>query len=305
VARARSCLIVNPVASGVGARTIEEARDALEEFSDVEIVRTERRGHAEELARAAASDGVAAVVVLAGDGTANEVVNGAAGKVPIGVLPAGGTSVLSRALGLPRSVDASARRIGAAIADGRTRTISLGTIDGRRFAFAAGIGFDADAVRRVDARGRDSGRRPGDGYFLLQVARTLTQGRYRRPLLTVEAPGHEPVRGASLFVANGNPWTYLGPVPLRMAPRATFEGGLDLVVASSMAIRNVPAYARYLFVTGGHDRDADQRLRYLHDVESVIVRCDEPLPAQADGDDLGDVTELHLGVIRDGAELLV
>ena len=35
------------------------------------------------------------------------------------------------------------------------------------------------------------------------------------------------------------------------------------------------------------------------------MRCDEPLPAQADGDDLGDVTELHLGVIRDGAELLV
>jgi diacylglycerol kinase family enzyme len=305
VARARSFLIVNPVASGVGARTIGEARAGLEEFSDVEVVRTERRGHAEELARAAASDGVAAVVVLAGDGTANEVVNGAAGKVPIGVLPAGGTSVLSRSLGLPRSVGASARRIGAAIADGRTRSISLGTIDGRRFAFAAGIGFDADAVRRVDARGRESGRRPGDVYFALQVARTLAQGRYREPLLTIEAPGQEPLRGASVFVANGNPWTYLGPVPLRLAPRARFEGGIDVVVASSMALRNVPAYARYLFVTGGHRGNTDSRLRYLHDVDSLTIRCDEPLPAQADGDDLGDVAELRLGVVRDGAEVLV
>jgi diacylglycerol kinase family enzyme len=202
-------------------------------------------------------------------------------------------------------VGASARRVGAAIADGRSRSISLGTIDGRRFAFAAGIGFDAEAVRRVDARGRDSGRRPGDGYFLLQVARTLADGRYRRPLLTVEAPGHEPVRGASVFAANGHPWTYLGPVPLRLAPRARFEGGIDVVVASSMAVRNVPAYARYLFVTGGHRQDTDNRLRYLHDVESLTVRCDEPLPVEADGDDLGDVLELQLGVIRDAARLLV
>ena len=222
MARARSCLIVNPVASGVGSRTIGEARDALEEFSDVEVVRTERRGHAEELARAAASDGVAAVVVLAGDGTANEVVNGAAGKVPIGVLPAGGTSVLSRALGLPRSVDASARRIGAAIADGRTRTISLGTIDGRRFAFAAGIGFDADAVRRVDARGRDSGRRPGDGYFLLQVARTLTQGKYRRPLLTVEHPAtsRSAERAFSSPTGIHGPISGLCPYAWPLAPRS-------------------------------------------------------------------------------------
>jgi diacylglycerol kinase family enzyme len=305
VARARAVLIVNPVASGVRAYTISEARTALEEFCEVEVVRTEHRGHAEGLASAAASDGAAAVVVLAGDGTANEVVNGAAGKVPIGVLPAGGTSVLSRALGLPRSVSASARRVGAAIADGRTRTISLGTIDGRRFAFAAGIGFDADAVRRVDARGRDSGRRPGDAYFALQVARTLVGGRYRRPLITVEAPGREPVRGASVFVANGHPWTYLGRVPLRLAPRARFEGGIDVVVATTMAARNAPAYIRYLFVTGGHRSDRDHRLRYLHDMDSVTVRCDEPLPAEADGDDLGDFTELRLGVDRDGAELLV
>ena len=47
---------------------------------------------------------------MGGDGTANEVLNGAGDALPIGVLPAGGTSVLPRALGMPRDIGRAARR---------------------------------------------------------------------------------------------------------------------------------------------------------------------------------------------------
>src|SRR5438477_214064 len=74
--------------------------------------------------------------------------------VPIGFLPGGGESVLPRALGLPRDPVRAARQVADALAVGRSRRISLGRVNGRRFGFGAGIGLPAEVVRRVDALGR-------------------------------------------------------------------------------------------------------------------------------------------------------
>src|SRR5207237_3516959 len=121
---------------------------------------TERRGHAVELAREAEGD---ALFVLSGDGGYNEVLNGVDGRVPIGFLPGGRTNVLPRALGLPRDAVAAVR----AAVRGKPRTISLGRVNGRRFGFAAGLGLDAEAVRRVEALGRSpDGSRRGDPVFI-------------------------------------------------------------------------------------------------------------------------------------------
>ena len=65
----------------------------------VETLRTERAGHAIELAREARAE---AIVVFSGDGGFNEVLNGVRPGVAVGFVPGGGTSVLPRALGLPR-----------------------------------------------------------------------------------------------------------------------------------------------------------------------------------------------------------
>ena len=102
------------------------------------------------------------LVVFSGDGTYNEAINGAAGKLPFGFVPGGGASVFPRALGLPRDPVAAAERAAEALDRGRTISIGLGRVNGRRFCFSAGIGFDAEAVRRIDRRGRDEdGRRAG------------------------------------------------------------------------------------------------------------------------------------------------
>ena len=104
-----------------------------------------------------------AILVFSGDGTYNEALNGADGRIPFGFLPGGGTSVLPRALGLPREPVDAARAIGEALAAGRTRRIGLGSVNGRRFCFSAGLGFDGEAVRRpAGGAGPCSGcRRPG------------------------------------------------------------------------------------------------------------------------------------------------
>src|SRR5690349_19843210 len=105
----RIALIVNPFASGVTERTIERVEAALGARADVTTLRTERPRHATELAQDASSDGFDAIVGLSGDGGYNEILNGLHTAMPVGFVPGGGTSVLPRALGLPRDPARAAR----------------------------------------------------------------------------------------------------------------------------------------------------------------------------------------------------
>jgi diacylglycerol kinase family enzyme len=298
-------LIVNPVASRVGPRSIRVVMSALEPHCEVELVETHARGHAGALAAEAVQLGFDGVAAMGGDGTANEVLNGASDALPIGVLPAGGTSVLPRALGMSRNIGTAAREVADALVQGRERRINLGVVNGRRFAFAAGVGADAQAVRLVDGAGRPKGRRPSDAYFAAQIMRTLLRGDFREPLLEVSLHDQVVASGVSVFAANVHPWSYLGPFALKLAPRATFEGGLDVVVPSDMRRRHLPRYATQLLVTGSQARRPDKLLAYLHDVDDVRVTCSRPLPMHADGDDLGDVEEAVFGVAHNAARMLV
>jgi diacylglycerol kinase family enzyme len=157
----------------------------------------------------------------------------------------------------------------------------------------------------VDGAGRARGRRPGDAYFAAQIMRTLLRGDFRTPQLEVSMDGHVVARGVSVFAAKVHPWSYLGPIALKLAPLATFEGGLDVVVPSDMRRRHLPRYATQLLVTGSQARRADRLLSYFHDVDAMSVTCSRSLPVHVDGDDLGDVEEAVFGVARNAARMLI
>jgi diacylglycerol kinase family enzyme len=271
-----SILIVNPKASGVSGKVVERVRAAL--APDVQVLETGGPGDATAMAQQHEST-ADAIYVFSGDGTYNEVVNGVTGTVPLGFLPGGGTSVLPRALGLGRDPVAAARLAASGVA----KAIGLGRVNGRRFTFNAGIGLDAELVRRIDNRGRrDDGRRPGDLAFTNEVLRLLTERRGRFPD-TLEVEGEGPA--AFAVVANCRPYTYVGPLGLPIAPRASFDGGLDLVAPSNIRVVDLPrlALAALRGARPGHG------LLVLHDRDRIVVRCRRPLPLQADGEDLGDV----------------
>jgi diacylglycerol kinase family enzyme len=295
----RVVLIVNPYSSGVSRRRLADVEAALARKAEVVVRQTHAKGHAVELAAEAAED-ADAVVVFSGDGTYNEAINGAAGKVPFGFVPGGGASVFPRALGLPRDAVAAAERAAEALDRGRTISIGLGRVNGRRFCFSAGIGFDAEAVRRIDRRGRDEdGRRAGNAFFAATVVGILIESRLRiPPQLTVEGFG----RAACLFVANGRPYTYAGPFPVTIAEDADFGGGLDFAAPREIS----PAAAPSLALRGFRGTLAgDRRVLAGHDLDGFDVHCDRPLPLQVDGEDLGDVTEASFSAERDALEVLV
>ncbi len=284
----RTALIVNPYASRV---TPELAAQVSRALGADETIFTQRAGHATELAREVEAE---RVVVFSGDGGFNEVLNGARPETVLGFVPGGGTSVLPRALGLPRDPLAAAARI----ARGRTRRMSLGRANGRRFGFAAGIGLDAELIRRVDALGRrEDGKRPGDAAFAWTALKTLAAARLRfEPALEIEGHG----RAAFALVANTDPYTYVGTLPLRLPRGARIEAGLDLLAPRSFRARSLPGAARYL-VTGR----TRLPLVELHDADRIVVRCDAPMPLQLDGEDLGDVTEVVFEAERDAVDVLV
>ena len=278
----RAVLIVNPFASRVTEERISAVERALMRSAYVRTVRTERPRHAVELAREAAD--ADALIVFSGDGGFNEVLNGVdRNDLPLGFVPGGGTSVLPRVLGFPRDPVEAAERLANALAEGRTRHISTGRVNGRRFAFNAGIGLDAEAVRRIDERGRSpEGKRPGDLAFVGAFARMLFERRGRfDPALEIEGYG----RAALLLVANVNPYTFMKALAIQAAPEAVFEEGLDFLAPVSLTPRTLPPLL-FALATG---RPARNALR-AHDLDRIVVRCDEPLPLQADGEDLGDVT---------------
>jgi diacylglycerol kinase family enzyme len=268
-------LIANPFASRV---TEERLRAVERELRPVETLLTERRGHATELAREAAGG---EVWVLGGDGVVNEVLNGLRPNVALGIVPGGHTNVFARAL----------RRSGA-------RRISLGRVNGRRFGFAAGLGVDSETVREMETVQRArAGRRPGDLAYARMVAARLLRGYSAR--LDLHGFG----RASILLVSNDRVFTYAGPRPLVLAGEARFELGLDFVAPERI---DPTALARFVpRLAAGRGLAGARGVLAGHDLDRIEVACDEPLPLQADGEDLGDVREAVFEAERDALTVLV
>ena len=285
-------LIVNPFASGVDEHRLAAVQAARPEGTETRI--TTSAGEATEIARGVS--GLDALYVLGGDGTYNEVLNGLERDVPLGLLPGGGTSVLPRALGLPRDPVAAAKRV----ALGRIRRIGLGRVNGRRFGFSAGLGFDAELVRRVDELGRSpDGRRPGDVAFMKVAAASLGRRRARfDEQLEIEGAG----RAAFVLVANCSPYTYSGSMGLDLVPGADFDEGLAYFAPVTLRARDLPRMLLH-GVRGSGLKDG--KALSAHDVDRIVVRCDEPLPLQVDGEDTRDVVEAVYEAERDAVTVFV
>ena len=288
----RAVLIVNPKATATNARVRDVLKRALESDLKLELVETKRRGHAIDASRQAAADGVDVVVVLGGDGTVNEVVNGIAGTpTELAVVPGGSTNVFARALGLSANPVEATSEILDALRTGRRRRVNLGVANGRYFTFCAGVGIDAEVVRVVE-RHRRNGRKATPALYVRSAVLHFYTGTERQvPSITLERPGAEPETGLfNVIVANGRPWTYLGTRPVDVCPDADFDAGLDL-----LALRRVKTVSTLRIVR--QMLDAKPRLRsraavQLHDVGEFTVRSDRPLAYQLDGDYLGEIEEI-------------
>ena len=151
----KAILISNPKTGRYAARRrpVEDLAASLESLGvKVDLRLTHAPGDATEFAARAGRNGSSDVIVVGGDGTINEAIQGLAGtQARLAIIPRGTANVLARELGLPLD-DEQAMKI---VAKGKSRQIYLGlAIDettqvSRHFVLMAGIGLDAAVVRRV------------------------------------------------------------------------------------------------------------------------------------------------------------
>jgi len=105
---------------------------------------TDYPGHAREIAAQAAIQKVDTIVVLGGDGTLNEVINGVlateSSKIPrIGIIPSGSSNDFSKSLGLHQRLHKACRTI----INGKTKYVDVGQAGGHYFCMASSVGLFA------------------------------------------------------------------------------------------------------------------------------------------------------------------
>lgn len=283
----RLTVIHNPVSGRANGARFGRLLRALQ-GTGLEIVlrTTTMKGDGERLAAQAsrATDGI--LVVAGGDGTINEVINGASPRdcPPIAVLPMGTANVLHAELGLPSEPKALA----AAIAGAATLPVYTPLANGRRFAVMAGAGFDAHVVAAVDAGG--SKRLLGRAAYVLGYLRTLLRFPFRGYDVIIDGISF---RAASVVIANAR--YYGGRFTCTPGARVD-EPELHVCLFLSPGRWSAVRYALALLTGTLHLRPDVAILRARH----VVVHGEAGEPVQCDGD---IVTTLPLTVEADGQSL--
>ena len=311
--RLQARIIINPYSSGLTSVREKAIVMTLRDYVDLDVRRTERGGHAQELARDAVEDGFDLIMTVGGDGTANEALNGmsladgTADKRPMfALVPAGGTNVLCRSLGMPNDPVKATVHLATAITARRCKPINLGKLDERIFMFAAGVGLDGAVVRRIEQKRR--GRRPSDLSHLSTIVGLFANERFalgERMTITIPETGEE-LRGAMLMCGNTRPMTYMGRVALDFMPEASLQDGLDFIAPKRLnaffAIRN----SMDAMGVGGRKRHlvSPEAKQLRHDVDHFSIVCDSPQAVQVDGEYIGDRTHIELSTVRDAVRLV-
>jgi diacylglycerol kinase family enzyme len=288
----RVLLLVNATASSVTARKRVMIRKLLAGQHEVEVAETSRRGHATRLAKAAANDGFDVVVVLAGDGTLNEAADGLLHtETALAPLPGGSTNVYARTLGFSTDVIDATNELLRSLERRSTKRIGVGRANRRPFLFNTGIGFDAAVIRRVERYG-ELKRHFSHPLHVAAAFEVFFRKEGSRTHLDLELDSGVRIDDARfVIVSKTDPYTFLGRIPLHIAP----ESGLDRPLAVT-AFRSLDA----ITLLGGA-ASAMRSGRFLahrkglerhHDVHRLLVRSPEPFAYQVDGDDVGDTEQL-------------
>ena len=130
--KTRLLYIVNPISGTNRKRDFAAIADAYTDKNrfDFQTVYTERAGHASELARQAAAEGIDIVAAVGGDGTVNEI---AASLVQtptaLAIVPSGSGNGLARHLQLPMDMPRAIEVINKA----EIHALDYGTLNGHPF----------------------------------------------------------------------------------------------------------------------------------------------------------------------------
>ncbi|KPJ63778.1 hypothetical protein AMK68_03180 [candidate division KD3-62 bacterium DG_56] len=280
-------LLINPRAGGGAWRVLPRLRRALADAGlNVEVIATDTP---EQLTHHLAA-GCDRLVVAGGDGTINSALGTAIqASVPLAVIPVGTANGVARELGVPLTIEGACR----VAATGRVCQVDYGRANGRPFLLMAGVGFDAEVVRRVGQPAKNA-----LGPFAYVAAGLFTIAHYRPVRVRLSADGvASEIRAHVVIAANAETYTY----DWRVAPGASLtDGMLDVCIFGEAGwlgwLSQVSSVLR-------HRRLDHRQVRRLR-ARAIRIEAQPAVSVQVDGDHAGQ-TPVEIDVVPGGIKVVV
>lgn len=277
-------LIANAAAGRVRSANVWEISQVLRTRFAVEVEIASSPEEVRQLAHQAACH-ADLVVAFGGDGTASQVAAGLVGTTArFSVLAGGSTNHVARLLGFPLHPLRAARLLAGPV---RFRQLDVGQVDGQRvLLFLGGIGIDAAIVRdALPSYKRYFAWRS----YLISGLRHLNNGPWT---FEVEVDGiSERITARTVLVANGSflvhPYFQLGPT---IRPDDGIFDVVALVPPHRLGWLGVFGWA----ALGRLWRSKAVCIRRGH---HIVIRSQEPLATEIDGDALRATTRLEIRVL--------
>lgn len=277
-------IALNPAS---GSSQPEEIRELLEQLREEQgwshkIYEVKADEDLSEQVRAAWQGGANLVVAAGGDGTVAGVINGLVGSqtpagrpVPVGILPVGTGNGLARALGIPLEIDKAVELLGRGF---RLQPIDAMKVGDRYFVLNVSAGVSSRAMR---ATLPEEKKRLGMLAYVRTIAEDLLEVEPRRFRLTLD--GHTArVDAVEVLVANGE---FVKEVPFLFGrPEYLFDGYFEVNVITASNVTEYVRLATELLL--GAEEESDRRDLRVRKQVTIDVEG-EPMPVQADGEDLG------------------
>lgn len=287
-------VIINPTAaSGAAARKRDAVAHALRAAGgNPELVETRGPTDAARLIREARADGVECVVIVGGDGTLNDAVqgylerDGSVQMTPtLALIPSGTGGDFRRTFGLSENIDEAARRLLTAT----PRPLDVGRLsltghDGTRlqrlFINITSFGIGGLTDRIVNAGPKWIG---GKAAFLLGTLRAMLVYRSASVRVTVDGAVSLEAPIFNVALANGR---YFGGGML-IAPDADPADGLfDVVALHDMSRAQGIALARYIY-SGSHLGQPGVKVARGRVIEAEPLAAAEEVLIDMDGETPG------------------
>lgn len=288
--RKRIIFIVNPISGTQNKRVVLSLLDTKidKEKYEFEILRTERAGHAVEIASRAAAAKTDMVVAIGGDGTINEIARSLIHTdTALGIIPCGSGNGLARHLHIPLDAKGAIDVINKGFVD----RIDYGQINEYPFFCTCGVGFDAF----VSLKFSKSGKRG----LLTYLENTLHESlNYKPDTYEIESEDGS-MRYKAFLIACANASQYGNNAYI--APQASLNDGLmDVTILEPFTVLDVPTLAFQLF-----NRTIDQNsLIKTFKCKRIHIRRSDKGVLHYDGDPVMSDENIDVKMIEGGLKVI-
>ena len=266
------CIIVNPNAGkGKGKKNLKTVLKLFSERgAEYSVFETTRAGEAKEFSERLTSSGEHEIIVVGGDGTLHEVLNGLSdpSSCRLGLIPSGTGNDFSAAAGLP----SNAAQAAEIILSGETKETDFLCVGGVRCMNVGGLGMDVDVLVRCK-KGRFV---KGKIKYLLSLLQSLFT--FKGYEIEIESGERRETHKALIAVAcNG---TQIGG-GIRICPASVIDDGkIDVMAVECMGKAQI--VKAFLYLMKGKVLDYPAAEHFL--CERVKIVPSQPCTVQLDGE---------------------